>query len=61
MIYKKGKLTIDGYNLELLAKKFKTPVYCYSFNKLKENILNFKKNFNNSTSQKNIKIKRYKY
>jgi diaminopimelate decarboxylase len=45
MIYKKGKLTIDGYNIGLLAKKFETPVYCYSFNKLKENILNFKKIF----------------
>jgi diaminopimelate decarboxylase len=45
MIYKKGKLTFDGYNIDLLAKKFKTPVYCYSFNKLKENILNFKKIF----------------
>ncbi|MDA9653919.1 diaminopimelate decarboxylase [Candidatus Pelagibacter sp.] len=45
MIYKKDKLTIDGYNVGLLAKKFKTPVYCYSFKKLKENILAFKKSF----------------
>ena len=46
MKYKKEKLTFDGHNITLLAKKFKTPVYCYSFQKLKENILNFKKNFN---------------
>ena len=46
MIYKKGKLTIDGCNVALLAKKFKTPVYCYSFKKLKDNILSFKKSFN---------------
>ena len=45
MIYKKDKLTIDGHNIASIAKKFKTPVYCYSLRKLKENILNFKKNF----------------
>ncbi|MDB3888477.1 diaminopimelate decarboxylase [Candidatus Pelagibacter sp.] len=45
MIYKNEKLTVDGHNIDILAKKFKTPVYCYSFKKLKENILNFKKNF----------------
>ncbi|MDC1032679.1 diaminopimelate decarboxylase [Candidatus Pelagibacter sp.] len=45
MIYKKNKLTIDSFNIDFLAKKFKTPIYCYSFKKLKENILNFKKNF----------------
>ena len=45
MIYKKNKLTIDSFNIEFLAKKFKTPIYCYSFKKLRENILNFKKKF----------------
>ena len=45
MIYKKNKLTIDGFNIEFLAKKFATPLYCYSFKKLRNNILNFKKNF----------------
>ena len=45
MIYKKNKLTIDGFNVDFLAKKFTTPFYCYSFKKLKENILNFKKSF----------------
>ena len=45
MIYKKDKLTIDGFNIDFLAKKFNTPIYCYSFKSLKENILNFKKQF----------------
>ncbi len=45
MIYKKNKLIIDGFNLDFLARKFNTPLYCYSFKKLKENILDFKKNF----------------
>ena len=45
MIYKKDKLTIDGFNIDFLAKKFDTPIYCYSFKSLKENILNFKKQF----------------
>tara|TARA_B100001564_G_scaffold117049_1_gene97426 strand:+ start:2409 stop:3623 length:1215 start_codon:yes stop_codon:yes gene_type:complete len=45
MIYKKNKLTIDGFGVISLTKKFSTPVYCYSFKKLKENILSFKKNF----------------
>ncbi len=45
MIYKKGKLTIDGFRVNFLAEKFKTPIYCYSFKKLKKNIQNFKKNF----------------
>jgi len=45
MIYKKGELIIDGFKVDLLAKKFKTPVYCYSFKRLRQNILNFKKNF----------------
>ncbi|MDA9663688.1 diaminopimelate decarboxylase [Candidatus Pelagibacter sp.] len=28
-----------------IAKKFGTPIYCYSYNQLRENIKNFKKNF----------------
>ena len=42
MIYKKNKLSIDGLNVESLAKKFSTPLYCYSYKKLHENILNIK-------------------
>tara|TARA_B100000029_G_scaffold479062_1_gene525740 strand:- start:16 stop:1230 length:1215 start_codon:yes stop_codon:yes gene_type:complete len=45
MIYKKNKLSIDGLNIEKLAKKFSTPLYCYSYKKLQENILNIKSNF----------------
>ncbi len=45
MIYKKNKLSIDGLNVESLAKKFSTPLYCYSYKKLHENILNIKNNF----------------
>jgi diaminopimelate decarboxylase len=45
MIYKKNKLNIDGFNINFLAKKFSTPIYCYSLKKIKENILNFKSNF----------------
>ena len=45
MIYKKNKLTIDGFNVEFLARKFNTPIYCYSLIKIKENILNLKHHF----------------
>ena len=45
MIYKKNKLSIDGLNIERLAKKFSTPLYCYSYKKLHKNILNIKNNF----------------
>ena len=45
MIYKKNKLSIDGLNVGKLAKKFSTPLYCYSYKKLHENILNIKNNF----------------
>ena len=45
MIYKKNKLIIDGFNVDFLAKKFNTPIYCYSLKKIKENVLNFKRYF----------------
>tara|TARA_Y100000768_G_C23972315_1_gene681191 strand:- start:1082 stop:2296 length:1215 start_codon:yes stop_codon:yes gene_type:complete len=45
MIYKKNKLKIDGVEVERLAKKFKTPLYCYSYEKLNKNINVLKKNF----------------
>ncbi len=45
MIYSKNKLSIDGINVQNLAKKFRTPLYCYSYKKLHENILNIKNNF----------------
>ncbi len=45
MIYKKNKLKIEGVEVERLAKKFKTPLYCYSYEKLNKNINVLKKNF----------------
>ena len=45
MKYNNKKLSIEKINFQSLAKKFGTPAYCYSYSKLKENILNFKKNF----------------
>jgi len=45
MKYINKNFTIENLKAEKLANKFKTPIYCYSFKKLKENITNFKKNF----------------
>ena len=45
MKYKKKNLLIDGFKAESLAKKYSTPLYCYSLKKIKENIVNFKKSF----------------
>ena len=45
MIYKKNKLKLDGFDIKFLGKKYKTPLYCYSLKKIKENISIFKKNF----------------
>ena len=46
MKYINKKLSIENTNFHNIAQKFKTPTYCYSYSKLKENINNFKKNFN---------------
>ena len=45
MIYKNDRLNFDGFYIDFLAKKYNTPIYCYSFKRLRENITNFKKNF----------------
>ena len=45
MKYKKKNLFIDGLNVNQLAKKYSTPLYCYSYNTIKKNIDFFKKNF----------------
>ena len=37
---------VEKVSSNKLAKKFDTPIYCYSFEKLKKNINNFKSNFN---------------
>ncbi len=47
MIYKKNKLTFDGFDIKFLAKKFTTPIYCYSLKKIRENILNLKNQLKN--------------
>ncbi len=45
MNYKNNKLFIDNMQVDKIIKKIKTPTYCYSFNRLKENILSFKESF----------------
>ena len=45
MYYIKNKLLIDKIVVDKIIKKFGSPTYCYSYNKLKENILKFQKNF----------------
>ena len=45
MKYIRKKLTIENVSLQKITEKFSTPIYCYSFKKLKKNIYQFKKNF----------------
>ena len=45
MRYKGKDLFINNFQVQKLAKKYKTPLYCYSFEKIKENIEKFKRNF----------------
>ncbi len=45
MKYTKKKILIEKVSAIKLAKKYSTPLYCYSFEKLKNNINNFKNNF----------------
>ncbi len=45
MKYNNKKLFIEKIDLNKIAIKFKTPSYCYSHSKLKENIFKFKKSF----------------
>ncbi len=45
MKYINKRLTIEKVNFQRIAKKFGTPFYCYSYSKLKENIIKFKENF----------------
>ena len=47
MIYKKDKLTLDRFDINKIAKKYNTPIYCYSLKKIKNNIQNLKNNFKN--------------
>jgi len=45
MKYINKNFSIEKVRVKNLAKKFNTPIYCYSYKQLKENINNFKKNF----------------
>jgi len=45
MKYINKNLTIENIKVQDIAKKFGTPIYCYSYKQLKENINNFKKFF----------------
>ena len=45
MKYINKKLLIENVKVQNIAKKFGTPVYCYSYEQLKKNISNFKKSF----------------
>ena len=45
MKYKNKKLYIENLPIEKLAKKYGTPLYCYSLKRLKNNIRNLKNDF----------------
>ena len=45
MKYINKKLSIEKHYFQNIAQKYNTPTYCYSYSRLRENILNFKKNF----------------
>ena len=45
MKYINKSLSIEKVKVIDIAKKFGTPIYCYSYSRLKENISNFKKSF----------------
>ena len=45
MKYINKSFSIENVRAIKIAKKFGTPVYCYSLNKIKANVLNFKKKF----------------
>jgi len=45
MKYIKSNFFVEKVNLQKLVKKFDTPLYCYSYKKLKNNINNFKSHF----------------
>ena len=45
MNYKKNFFYVENISTEKLSKKFKTPLYCYSYLRLKNNVNNFKNHF----------------
>jgi|TARA_B110000259_G_scaffold186685_1_gene238550 diaminopimelate decarboxylase len=46
MKYINNSLLIEKVKVQDITKKFGTPIYCYSYERLKENIIHFKKSFN---------------
>ena len=47
MIYKKNNLKIERLDINSIARKYKTPLYCYSLKKIKSNIQNLRDHFKN--------------
>ena len=47
MNYRNNQFYIESISASKLVKKYGSPTYCYSLNKLKSNISSFKKNFKN--------------
>ena len=45
MKYRKKNFLIENVFAKKLATKHATPLYCYSYEKIKQNVLNFKENF----------------
>merc|ERR1712127_187325 len=45
MRYRSKDFLIDGFKAKMLAKKYATPLYCYSLNKIKGNVEKFKEDF----------------
>ena len=45
MKYNKKNFVVENIKVENLANKFGTPFYCYSFKKIKNNVIDFKNNF----------------
>ena len=45
MKYKKGHFYIENVSAKNIARQFGTPSYVYSYSKIKDNIINFKKKF----------------
>ena len=45
MKYINNSFSVENIKLHKLTKRFDTPLYCYSYEKIKKNIYNFKSNF----------------
>ena len=45
MKFRKKNFLIENFKASSLAKKYSTPLYCYSYNTLKNNIIDFRDTF----------------